>query len=70
MTAKKSITSLNCLLLVLIFLVGTCNVINGQNGPAFKYSSGDDEIDRIREEINAQPSDESNFEIRALMLGL
>ncbi len=68
MTTKNQKISLNFLLLILIFLSGIRNNINGQECPAWKYSSGDDEIDQIRKEIKIHPTDESNYEYRGLML--
>jgi len=44
------------------------NIINAQDGSDWKYSSGNEEIDRIRHEIATKPTDTSNFMVRAFML--
>ena len=57
-------------LLVFTFLIGAQQIINGQNAPTFRHSSGDDEIDQIRADIKLYPTDESNYEYRGSMLRL
>ena len=67
---KELKTGLNFLLMILILLPGCRNIINCQDGPAWKYSSGNDEIDQIRKEIRMRPTDSSNYEYRGLMITL
>ena len=70
-TLDRPISKITRTLLAFSLLLGlTCSGNAQQESVAAKYSSGDAEIDQIRNELKISPTDESNYVYRASMLDL
>jgi len=69
-TVKLLVANVHRTMLVFLILFGFVCSVSSQESLVLKYSSGDDEIDRIRKEIRIHPTDESNYVYRGAMARL